>query len=255
MTTVKDIYEEINKMAPFSMQESYDNSGIIVGSGEKEANKILLALDITKSVAKEAAEKGFDLVISHHPVIFEGLKNLIPDNPAVILSKNNINAICMHTNFDIAKGGMNDILCERLGFIPVEPFAGENGVSIGYVCDCQEEYTPKALAEKVKKSLGNKVVRYVDTERPIKRIAVCSGSGGSFLPFAINKGIDAYITGDIKHDVFIDAYNNGVCLMDAGHYYTENIFFDFIKNKLTNKYPLLDIHIADSNKDITAYEI
>lgn len=93
MTTVKDIYEEINKMAPFSMQESYDNSGIIVGSGEKEANKILLALDITKSVAKEAAEKGFDLVISHHPVIFAGLKNLIPDNPAVILSKNNINAI------------------------------------------------------------------------------------------------------------------------------------------------------------------
>ena len=255
MTTVNDIYEVINKIAPFSMQESYDNSGIIVGSGGKEVNRILLALDITKSVAEDAAVNGFDLVISHHPVVFTGLKNLIPDNPAVILSKNDINAICMHTNFDIAKGGMNDILCQKLGLVPIEPLAEENGVSIGYVCDCKEEYMPKALAEKVKKSLGNKVVRYVDTEKPIKRIAVCSGSGGSFLPFAINKEIDAYITGDIKHDVFIDAYNNDICLMDAGHYYTENIFFEFVKNKLTKKYPMLDIYTADSNKDITAYEI
>lgn len=255
MVTVKDIYYEIDKIAPFSLQEGYDNSGIIVGSGEKAVIKILFALDITKSVAREAAEKGCDLVISHHPVIFTGLKNLKPDNPAVILAKNDISAICMHTNFDVAKDGMNDILCERLGLEPVELLAEENGSSIGYVCECEGELMPNALAKRIKQRLGNSVVRYVDTDKPVKSIAVCSGSGGSFLPFVISKNIDAYITGDIKHDVFIEAYNNDICLVDAGHFYTENIFFDFIKNKLTEKYPTLDISTAQSNKDVTSYEI
>ncbi|MDE6149902.1 MAG: Nif3-like dinuclear metal center hexameric protein [Ruminococcus sp.] len=255
MATVRDIYDEINKIAPFSIQESYDNSGLVVGNGDKTVGKILLALDITKSVAKEAAEKNCGLIISHHPVIFTGLKSLNPDNPAVILAKNDISAICMHTNFDIAKGGMNDILCEILGFVPEEPLAEENGVSIGYVCTCDDELMPKTLAKRVKQRLGNAVVRFVDTEKPVKKIAVCSGSGGSFLPFVKGKHIDAYITGDVKHDIFIDAYNNEICLVDAGHFYTENIFFDFIKNKLMEKYPTLDISVAQSNKDVTSYEI
>lgn len=255
MVTVKEIYDLINEIAPFSLQEGYDNSGLIVGSGDKKVKKILLALDITKSVAEEAAEKQVDLVISHHPVIFNGLKQLEPDNPAVVLAANGISAVCMHTNFDIAKGGMNDILCEKLGLVPNGPLAVENGMSIGYVCECDCEIMPQELAKRVKFALGNKVVRFVDTEKPVKRIAVCSGSGGSFLSSALEKKADAYITGDVKHDVFIEAYNRGICLVDAGHYYTENIFFDSIKTKLTEKFPELDISVAQSNKDVTSYEI
>ncbi len=254
MVTVKDIYEFIDGIAPFSVQESYDNSGLIVGSSAKEVKRILLALDITKSVAKEAVEKGYDMVISHHPVIFNGLKKLDPENPAVILATNGISALCMHTNFDIAKGGMNDILCEKLGLVPSQSLAEENGVTIGYVCDC-DGIMPCEIAKKVKSALGNTVVRYVDTKKAIKRIAVCSGSGGSLLGFAMSKNADAFITGDVKHDVFIDAYNNDVCLVDAGHYYTENIFFDLIGAKLGEAFAEIEIAVAESNADVLAYEI
>lgn len=255
MVTVKDIYELIDSIAPFSLQESYDNSGLVVGSFENSVKKVILALDITKSVANEAVQKDCDLVISHHPVIFNGLKQLDPENPAVILAGNGVSAVCMHTNFDIASGGMNDILCEKLGFAPIEPLAVENGLSIGYICESENGIMPQELAKKIKLALGNKVVRFVDTEKPLKRIAVCSGSGGSFLPCAVNKNADAYITGDVKHDVFIDAYNNDICLVDAGHYYTENIFYDFIKSKLTERFPTLGVSAAQSNKDVTSYEI
>lgn len=254
MVTVKDIFELIDGIAPFLVQESYDNSGLVVGSCGSEVKRILLALDITKSVAKEAVEKDCDLVISHHPVIFNGLKKLDPENPAVMLAANGISALCMHTNFDIAKGGMNDILCERLGLVPSESLAEENGISIGYVCDCDEIMSCE-LAKKVKSVLGNTVVRYVDSPKAIRRIAVCSGSGGSLLGCAMAKKADAFITGDIKHDVFIDAFNNDICLVDAGHYYTENIFFDLISEKLRQAFGGLEVSVAESNRDVTVYEI
>lgn len=255
MVTVKEIYDELDRLAPFSLQESYDNSGILVGSGNEIVAKVLVSLDITYDVAKEAAECGYDLVISHHPVIFHGLKRLEKNNPAVVLASAEVPAICMHTNFDSAQGGMNDILCRRLGLEPQEPLAVENGVPIGYVCKMKSPCTPKELAASVKLKLGETVVRYNDTGKQLKTVAVCSGSGGGFLPDVIDKNINAYITGDVKHDVFVDAHNRGVCVIDAGHFHTENIFFDWLCNKLTDKFPSLNICNAKANKDILSYEI
>ena len=251
MAKVLDIYRLIDGFAPFDLQEDYDNSGLVVGGYQSEVKRVLLALDITNSVADEAVQKGYDLVISHHPVIFNGLKLLSPQNPAVILATNGINALCIHTNFDIANGGMNDLLCERLGLTPTEALCDDG---FGYVCNC-DEIMPEVLAKKVKQALGNRVVRYIDTGKAIRRIAVCSGSGGNFLPCAIAKNADAYITGDVKHDIFIDGFNNDVCVLDAGHFYTENIFFDYIKGKLTDAFPELEIAVADSNRDVVSYEI
>ena len=255
MVTVKEIYDELNRIAPFSLQEGYDNSGLIVGSGDKSVTRVLMALDITKDVAEEAVKSGCDLVISHHPVIFNGLKSLEPENPAVILAAGGVSAICMHTNFDSAAGGMNDILCDRLGLTPDEALAVENGISIGYVCTLKNGISPKCMAQGIKNKLGNRVVRYNDTEKKLKRIAVCSGSGGSFLPAVIAKGLDGYITGDVKHDVFIDAHNRSICIFDAGHFHTENIFYDCVAGKLSEKFPSLSISQAASNKDILSYEI
>lgn len=255
MVTVGDIFDEINRIAPFSLQESYDNSGLLVGDKNKRVVKVLIALDITRQTAEEAVRSECDLVISHHPVIFHGLKNLCPDNPAVILAAGGVSAICMHTNFDSADGGMNDILCKKLGLVPVEPLAVENGKTMGYICSLEKECTPEHLAQKIKIRLGNSVVRYNDTGKSLKRIAVCSGSGGSFLPDVIEKGADGYITGDVKHDVFIDANNNGICIFDAGHFHTENIFYDYLYDRLTEKFPSLSISEAVSNKDILSYEI
>lgn len=255
MVTVKNIYDLLNEIAPFSLQESYDNSGMLVGDFDRPVTKVLLALDITRQVAEEAVKSDCDLVISHHPVIFNGLKKLDSNNPAVILAKGDVSAICIHTNFDSAAGGMNDILCKMLRLVPSESLAVENGVPIGYVCELKNDCSAKCLAQSIKEKLGNTVVRYNDTQKKIKKVGVCSGSGGSFLPVLIAKKLDGYITGDVKHDVFIDANNHDISIFDAGHFHTENIFYNYITDKLTEKFPSLSVSVAKSNKDILSYEI
>lgn len=113
MIKVSNVFDKMNRLAPFSFQQKWDNSGLLTGDKENEVSKILLALDITKEVAIEAQKGGYDVVISHHPVIFSPLYTLSNKNPAVILAKNNISAICAHTNLDMARGGINDIIAQK----------------------------------------------------------------------------------------------------------------------------------------------
>lgn len=248
--TVKDVYGYINEMAPFSLQSSWDNSGLCVGSMGREVTGITVALDCTLEVAKEAAQKGSQLIVTHHPVIFRGIKKLDLESVVGILAMNGISVISAHTNFDSAC--MNDILCEKLGLDTLNPLAVEEGAPTGYVCVC-DPIQPKELAKKIKTALGCKVVRFNDTGRDIKRVAVCSGSGGSFLADVFANNCDAYITGDVKHDIFIDSNNAGLAVFDAGHYHTENIFCEYVKNKLSEKFKEANVSIADSNKDILSY--
>lgn len=249
MTTVYDIYDLINDIAPYSLQEGYDNSGLNVGDMSAEVKSVLVALDCTTEVAREAVEKGADLVLTHHPVIFRGLKTLSPENPAVILAANGINAISMHTNFDSAQGGMNDILCNMLGLVPNDALHEEHGVCCGYVCDC-EPVKVTELAKRAKAALGCKAVRFTEVQKEVARVGVCSGSGGSFLGDAVERGCQALITGDVKHDIFIDAHNMGVSVIDAGHFYTENIFCDFMVKALKEHFPEVNVVTAESNYDI-----
>lgn len=260
MITVKDIYDEINKIAPFSLQEGYDNSGLIIGNGNDSVSKVMIALDVTADIAYDAVEAGTDLIITHHPIIFNAIKRIDTGTPLGLLLSNGINVISAHTNFDSAV--MNDILCERIGLVPDEPLVIENGTPIGYICESKSEFTAKELADSVKQTLGNTVIRYNDlsrtsmhSDKKINRIAVCSGSGGSLLGEVISKGCDAFITGDVKHDVFIDAHNAGVCVLDAGHFHTENIFCEYMQKVLSEKLPEVEFTVAASNRDILSYEI
>lgn len=260
MTTVKDIYNEIDKISPFSLQESYDNSGLIIGNGAYGVSKALIALDVTEDIALEAVRSDTDLIITHHPIIFNALKRIDTSTPLGILLSNDISVISAHTNFDSAV--MNDILCERIGLTPGEPLVVDNGTPIGCVCEIEQDITAQQLASKVKKALGNTVIRYNDlsktsshADKQIKRVAVCSGSGGSLLGEVIAKGCDAFVTGDVKHDVFIDAYNCGVCIFDAGHFHTENIFCEYMQKALSDKFPEIEFSVAKSNRDILSYEI
>lgn len=247
--TVGDIYRFIDEIAPFSGQQSYDNSGICAGSRDMPVSRVLTALDITGAVVGEAAKKGCELVLSHHPVIFRPLRTLSPDNPAVKLAVNCIAAICMHTSYDSAAGGMNDLLAGRLGFTVIEPLDFDEGKPMGYVCEAARAFTARELAEHCKAALGCRAVRFTNCGGNFSRIGVCSGSGGSCLKAAAAKGCGALITGDVKHSDFVYAADGGFCLIDAGHYYTENIFHEDIARRLTARFPGLTVTAAESFSD------
>lgn len=247
--TVREIYNYIDSFAPFCTQESWDNSGLLVGDDSKEVGSIMLCLDITKEIAYEAVNENVSLVISHHPVIFSPLKSLTPDNPAVILSAGGVSAICMHTSFDFASGGLNDFLAEKLGVGKVLDTAIEDETGLGRIIELDEETSSKDLAQKTKEALRCKAVRLNLPEKQIKRVGVISGAGAGYYPLAAKKGCDALITGDVKHNQFIDAQNDGFSIIDAGHYYTENIITEYLLEKL--KGFAENVFVAESNRDIT----
>ncbi len=240
-TTVGQIYDLIDSFAPFSGQQSYDNSGLIVGGRSAAVTRVLTTLDITCAVVNEAKKLGCELIISHHPVIFKARKTLNPDDPAVMLAASGISAICAHTSFDSAEGGMNDLLAQRLGLEVIEPLAFEEGKPMGYVCELPFQSSAVHLAEVCKKKLGCKVVRMACAGKSVKRVGICSGSGASLMGEAIEKGCDALITGDCKHSAFVEAVNEGFTLIDVGHFHTENIFHEYMAQKLTEEYPGLTV--------------
>ena len=248
---VSEILEYINIISPLSLAESYDNAGLLVGSGDIEVTGIETCLDITNKAVDEAAAKGANLIVSHHPVIFHGLKTVPADSPVYRMIANGISAICIHTNFDITEGGVNDTLLELLGFEerevlePIHP----NGLGFGAVCDLELGFTPRALAEHCKNTLFAEDIRYCGSpELEIKRVAVVSGSGGSLLRLAREKGCQALITGDIKHDVWIDANNIGMALIDAGHYGTEKCASHRIAALLSRSFPTVPVFAGESEK-------
>ena len=256
---VNDILAFLDSLYPFGIQEKWDNSGYLVECPLEECRRILLALDITNDVVDEAFKKNADLIISHHPVIFEPRKRLMKNDPVYRLITDGIGAICMHTNLDIAKGGTNGVilskLSEKFGTVgdpePFEELGGEN--SLGWIVTLDEEVSAKQLAEVCKSVFGCEYVRVNNSGRKIKRIAFCSGSGGSMLGEALEKGCDAFITGDVKHDVWIDANNSGIALLDCGHFHTENIVLWELRRVLEEKFPQLDIEIAAASVDPCEY--
>lgn len=252
MILVRDIYKYIDEIAPFSLQAGYDNSGLIVGNAYYGVKTVLTALDITNDIIADAEELGAELIVTHHPPIFRAIKRIDTETPIGSLMMNGISVISAHTSFDNAKGGMNDILCETLGLVPDRPLAVEDGVPVGYICSCAP-ISPEDMAEKIKAALGCDVVRYNDMGGKIETVAVCSGSGGSLLADALSNEVDAYITGDVKHDVFIDAYNAGLTVFDAGHFHTEDIFCDYMAEKLKERFPELTVIKAPGDRDILSY--
>lgn len=256
--TVGDVYREINRIANFGIQDSWDNSGLLVGDKKSGVKKVLCTLDITNDVIEEAHEKGCGLIVSHHPVIFHPLKKISFNDPAGRLLKYSIAAICVHTPLDMAKDGINDILINMMKdelslsdrSIPLEPLRRDVTIGTGRICSAEKEAAPKEMAEKLKKIFGCSVVRYYGGSKKIKKIAVCSGSGGSLLGEVIDAGCDAYVTGDVKHDVWIDAANNDVSLFDCGHFYTEKPAVYYLKNVLSVNLPGLEVVVSERNVDI-----
>ena len=257
MTTVQQIYEEMQRIAPLALAESWDNPGLLVDCGG-EVSRVLVTLDITPEVVEEAARKGCGLIVSHHPVIFSPLKKLSGQDVAFQLVKNGISAICMHTNLDAAEGGVNEVLAGFFGMREMEAFAEGCG-RVGSI----EPVTVPELAKRAQKELDARCnqpfngpavqVKFADTGKVVRRLAVISGAGGSLFEDAIAQGADCLLTGEANHHHAIDAKRLGLSLIAAGHYATEFPVTAAVAEKLRRAFPELEVLVSEDARDPYTY--
>lgn len=247
--TVKDIYNFLDSIAPFNKQCEWDNSGMLVGESDKEVKKIALVLDITAEAVKKAAEIGADLIISHHPVIFKAEKTFTDNDPAFLLAKNGISAICAHTSLDCAEGGVNDVLAKTLGFKNASPLPVDGDAAMVRVAETDTD--AETLAKLVGKKL-NAGTRLADSGKRIKKVALCGGAGGDFIEAVAESGCDAYITGDVSHHEFLDALAIGLTVIAAGHFETENPVIFSLAEKIKNNFAV-ETEIIPQNSPVKYY--
>jgi dinuclear metal center YbgI/SA1388 family protein len=245
MTTVQDIFNFLAQKAPVEQKLSFDNVGLLVGRSDRAVHHVLTTLDITEDVIQEAIAQKADLIVSHHPLFFE-LKTVTDGTwtgeRALTLAEERIAAICMHTNLDAARGGVNDALMNALGATVTGELDEES--LIGRVGQLPEAMSMEAFLPHVKKSLDGNGLRYHNAGKPVQRIAVCGGSGGGEIALAYQAGCDTYVTADVKYDQFLEAKHLGINLIDADHFCTENVVVPVLHDWLTQAFP--DITVAIS---------
>ena len=219
MAVVSDILDRLSDLMPLELAEDYDNVGLLAGSRKNEISAVMCALDLNTYVIDEAVEKGAGLIVTHHPILFRGRKNLCEDEPEgcmlAKLVRAGISLIAMHTNYDSADDGVNDALAATLGIKNVENL--ESGVRIGNV----DEIALSQLALHVRNTLGGVVRRYGNADMKVSRVAMLGGSGGSYAPIAIAAGAQVFITGEASYHTALDVWDRGVAVLEAGHAATE----------------------------------
>lgn len=232
MTSVNDIFNFVCDLAPLGLQLDFDNSGLLFGRKDAAVSKALLSLDITPAVIEEAAGLGAELIISHHPLIFSALKT-VTDNKLLTLAENRIAVISMHTNLDIAAGGVNDVLMSVLG---AESAGSLDSFDCGRIGSLPQTMTMPAFLSLCKQRLNAGGLRYYDSGKPVKKLAVMGGSGGDSIEDAIRLGCDTYLTADIKYHQFLQAAELGINLIDGGHFCTENPVIPVLAAQLSARF-------------------
>ena len=247
---VKDIINVIEEFAPASIQEGWDNSGLCVGSPEDEVTSILFALDCTPELVDEAVECGADMIVTHHPLIFSGLKKISPDDfigKAVIKAiKAGISIYAAHTNADKVIAGVSGAMAERLGLENVNILADEgNGVGLGVVGTLPQPISSNQALKLVKEKFGLKMIK---ASRPIEglvtKIAMCGGSGGSLIGAAQKSGAQLFISGDISYHNFFT--QKDFMIMDIGHYESEIDIVEILISLIKKKFPTFAVRITQN---------
>ena len=223
---LSDFINAMERIAPKETALDYDNPGLIVGTKNKRISRVLVALDCTVGVAREAKAKGCQLVLTHHPLLFRAVKHITPEDPVTApvfeLIENGVGMFAAHTNLDSAEGGVNTTLCRILGIINEKPVPPENLCRAG---DLARPISFSEFARTVEERLKTKV-RVSGPEREVRRVMVCGGSGGSEYALAANERCEVLVTGECKHSESIEANQAGVNVIAAGHYETEAIVLE-----------------------------
>jgi len=235
MATVKQIFDVIDNIAPFESQLDFDRAGFLVGDSEMEVKKALLALDVTREVIDEAVELGCQLIISHHPVIWDPIKRLMSDSLVYKLARHNLSVISAHTNLDKADEGVNDCLAEKIGLINCRRTECPGCQEIGTYGELTKELCARDFALLVCKALGCDAVQYTEGRDMIRRVTVIGGGGGDFAMAALESEADAVVTGEAKHNNLVDIAGLGKTVVVAGHFETEVIVMPHLAKMLTER--------------------
>lgn len=251
----RDIIAAIEEFAPLHVQEEWDNSGLQTGSPDQEVHGVLIALDCTAALVEEAVRRGCDFVLTHHPLLFNPLQRIDPDDPtgaAVIAAvRNGVAVYAAHTTADKVPGGVSALMAKRLGLRDVRILEEESpGVGLGAVGNLPEALPAEAVLAKLKQAFGLERIR---TSRPVscpvRTVALCGGSGSSCIPSAIKAGAQLYVSGDISyHHFFVP---EGFMIADIGHFEGEVEIVEAFRSLLQKKFPnfasLVSEDISESN--------
>lgn len=262
MTTVQDIYNVLFAAAPEYMKMEGDNVGLICGRANREVTRVMIALDASHEAIHEAKDEGCELLVTHHPLIFNPIRRVSDQafggDDILFLIENQIAAINLHTNLDCAPEGVNQVLAETLGLQDIT-ILGPNGVDeqgreYGLIhMGTVPESDADTFARAVKAMLGCEGVRYADAGVPVRKVAVGGGSCGSEIDRVAASDCDTFVTADLKYHNFQDAKTLGLNLIDAGHFHTENPVCACLARLLGENFPELRVMQSKRHKDATKF--
>ena len=265
MATVADILNFVEALAPRAMKMDWDNVGLLCGRKEKEVKKILVALDPFRNVIEEAIETGADCIVTHHPLIFRNPLMAVNEDSetgrcVLTLVEHGIAAINAHTNYDLAPGGVNDVLAQTLGLSDITVINPEGvdaeGRPYGLLrCGTIEETSLQAFLAYVKKNLNCGGLRYVNGGKPVRKVAVGGGSCAGEMGDALAAGCDTFVTADVKYNQFRTACELGLNLIDAGHFHTENPAMPVLAEKLRAAFRGTEVVFSEKHTDCMKFFI
>lgn len=257
MITVSDILKFIETLAPTYMKEDWDRVGLNCGHLDAPVTKVLVALDPFTDVCREAKKMGAQLLVTHHALIWND--GFITDantqgKNTLFLIENRIACINAHTNLDCAPGGVNDVLASKLGLRNIHVITpkgtDDTGRPWGLLRMGTVDSQPiSGFLQNIKSALGCKGLRYVDTGKPVHKVAVGGGACGGNISEAVAAGCDTFVTADIKYNQFWDAKELGINLIDAGHYHTENPVCSYLVESIQSKFPELTVKLSRVHTD------
>ncbi len=251
--TVRELYKRLDERIPRSLSFSWDNDGLMCcPDGAREVKRVLVALDVTGEVADIAVNGGYDVILSHHPFIFKGLKALDDEGAisakAIRLLQNNISVMSFHTRLDCVEGGVNDKLCELLDLGYVEEIFDE-GLPLGRIGYLDAPMSAEDFARLVKEVLDAPCVLLSDAGAEVKRVALCGGSGGDLLNIARQMGADTFVSGRVGYHEMTDApdFCEKMNIIEAGHFYTEAPVCEVLLDLVCETDPEIECDICNSN--------
>lgn len=253
MTKVREIAKAIEEFAPRSLQEAYDNAGLQVGDPESEVSAILLCLDVTPEILEEALSRECNMIVSHHPLIFKGLKDLTGADPVqrVVMEtiKKGISIYSAHTNLDSTWDGVSHEMARKLALSEIsvlEPLQTDHRSGLGVIGNVTP--VPKIeFLRKIKDTFSVEALRYSAQNRSlvVRRVAVCGGAGASLIPTAISRKADIIITGDVKYHDFT-TYGHEIIIADIGHFESELCSREILFRIIRGEFQDLDIYFSDT---------